>query len=254
MTLLIHKIIILILILSYIVLAALGVFDLKEPVEVKETVEPEIITVIKEVPVEIIKEVPIETISIKEIIKEIFVPVEKIVYVDQECVECQECPVEEQLELSEHSVSIEKTDLSSDFVPDILLRNKDYLTMFTEAKLCAWEYFPTRFWIKKFTIELTGSATNDDFLNASWQGKYFYKVGDSTLVWDHSYEIEPANFDCVDFYVDITGIKNPFVTFQFQITESSLDIHEGGFWSLNDQQVGVVGEFPIYSWWVVVGE
>ncbi len=122
--------------------------------------------------------------------------------------------------------------------------------MFTETKLCAWEYVPTTFELKRFVIELTGTATNDDFLNASWQDKYFYKVGEKTLAWEHPFEIEPANFDCVDFVVDITGVKNSHISFQFQITEDSFDIVEID----DEKQVAVDGNFPIYSWRVEAEE
>jgi len=195
--------------------------------------------------------------EIKEIVKEI--PVEKIVYIDRLVVqECEECPicseVESESELSEYFLTMERIDLSPDFLSTIYLSQQDNLIMFTTSKLCAWEYVPTHFDFKSFTVELTGTANNDDFLNASWRGKYFYKVGDTTLVWNHPFEIGPANFDCADFNIEITGIKNPNVSFQFKITEDSFEIVEGSSWLTDGYLVGVDGDFPIHSWRVEVEE
>ena len=177
--------------------------------------------------------------GLKEIVKE--VPVEKIIYVDKPVI--QECPVVEKVGYSESSLTIEKLDLSSDFLPTIRLSERDYLSMFTEAKFGAFEYSPQPFDLKKFTIKLVGTATNNDFLNASWRGKYFYKVGNDTLVWDHFYEMIPAISDCADFTIQITGIKNSHVSFQFQITEDSLEFVEHG----GDKRAKIVGSFPINS-------
>lgn len=213
----------------------------------------------------ITKEVPVEKIVVKEVIKE--VPVEKIVtkevLVPQTCPTCPSCsicpacpeyptcPVQPEPEFSNYSLDVEVgklqyggVDMYAFEAPPIIIKlsNQGSVSVPTEARIYAREYMPTTFKVKKVTIKLIGTATNDDLSGASWFGGSFYKTGDSTLLWEDSFPSQ-TNFTWLNNSLAFGfSVRTPNVSLQYQIDADSFYIVDS-----EGKQVKVNGNFPIKS-------